>query len=262
MPLPRSRTARIVALLALVTLTFPFLSYALAETALRFPLPATDDGLPGSGPLRRMDWFQKLWNDRRSVWAEQTVQDRGAVVFLGDSITQGWEAGLPKAFPELRIANRGISGDTTRGVLLRLNEDVLALQPRAVVMLIGTNDLEEKAAPEIIASNVGLILDALHAHNPKMPVVLCRVFPSSATMRRPSAQIVRINALYDEVARTRPQVTVVDTWSIFADAQGDARLAEFPDLLHPNELGYAQWARALRPALKNLGLLEGTAPRS
>jgi lysophospholipase L1-like esterase len=251
-----------VALLYVVSFaSFP-LSYALAETALRFPLPATDEGLPGSGPLRRMDWFQKLWNERRSVWADQTIQDRGAVVFLGDSITQGWEAGLPQAFPELRIANRGISGDTTRGVLLRLNEDVLALQPRAVVMLIGTNDLEEKAAPEVIASNVALILDALQAHNPKMPVVLCRVFPSSATMRRPSEQIIRINALCAEVARTRPQVTVVDTWSIFADAHGDARLAEFPDLLHPNELGYAQWARALRPALKTLGLLDQPAPRS
>jgi lysophospholipase L1-like esterase len=216
-----------------------------AEPALRFPLPATDEGLPGTGPLRRMDWFQKLWNERRSVWAAESAKDRGAVVFLGDSITQGWEAGLPAAFPELRIANRGISGDTTRGVLLRLHEDVIALQPR----------------PEVIASNVALILDALHAHRADLPVLLCRVFPSSAAMRRPRDQIRRINALYDEVARTRSQVTVVDTWSPFADAQGDARKEEFPDLLHPNALGYAQWARILRPALREAGLLPDPAPR-
>lgn len=232
-----------------------------AGTTLRFPLPATDEGLPGTGPLRRMDWFQTLWNERRSVWAADVAKDRGAVVFLGDSITQGWEAGLPAAFPELRIANRGISGDTTRGVLLRLHEDVIALQPRAVVLLIGTNDLEENAAPEVIASNVALILDALHAHRADLPVLLCRVFPSSAAMRRPRDQIRRINALYDEVARTRPQVTVVDTWSPFADAQGDARREEFPDLLHPNALGYAQWARILRPALRQAGLLTDASAR-
>ncbi len=255
MPLPRLQPRRLSFLAVLVTLMIPLSASSLDPTGLRFPLPATAEGLPGAGPLRRMDWFQKLWNERRSAWATHAVRDRGAVVFLGDSITQGWEAGLPAAFPELRIANRGISGDTTRGVLLRLQDDVIALQPRAVVMLIGTNDLEEKAAPEIIAGNLALILDALHAHNPALPVVLCRVFPSSATMRRPSAQIRRINALYDEVARTRQQVTVVDTWSIFADAQGDARLAEFPDLLHPNERGYEQWARALRPALQQMGLL-------
>lgn len=255
MPHRRLHPHRLTFLALLVILISPFAASSPDPTGLRFPLPATDEGLPGAGPLRRMDWFQKLWNDRRSVWADRTAQDRGAVVFLGDSITQGWEAGLPAAFPELRIANRGISGDTTRGVLLRLNEDVIALQPRAVVILIGTNDLEEQAQPETIAGNLALILDALQAHQPAMPVVLCRVFPSSATMRRPNTQIRRINALYDEVARSRAQVTVVDTWSIFADAQGDARLAEFPDLLHPNERGYEQWARTLRPALKRVGLL-------
>jgi lysophospholipase L1-like esterase len=255
MPHPRLQPHSLSFLVLLVILVSPLAASSPDPTGLRFPLPATDEGLPGAGPLRRMDWFQKLWNERRSAWAAQTARDRGAVVFLGDSITQGWEAGLPAAFPELRIANRGISGDTTRGVLLRLNEDVVALQPRGVVLLIGTNDLEERAEPEVIAGNLALILDALHAHHPALPVVLCRVFPSSATMRRPSTAIRRINALYDDVARARPQVTVVDTWSIFADAQGDARLAEFPDLLHPNERGYAQWARALRPALQHAGLL-------
>lgn len=255
MTLPLSPGSRLACILVFIAISTVAPVSILAQAELRFPLPATDEGLPGAGPLRRMAWFQKLWNERRSVWAAQTAQDHGAVVFLGDSITQGWETGLPAAFPELRIANRGISGDTTRGVLLRLNKDVIALQPRGVVLLIGTNDLEEKAEPEVIAGNLALILDALHAHNQTMPVVLCRVFPSSATMRRPSAQIRRINALYDDVARTRPQVTVVDTWSIFADTRGDARLDEFPDLLHPNERGYAQWAQALRPALKHAGLL-------
>ena len=82
-----------------------------------FAIPATDDGLPGAGPIRRYDWFQKLWRERRAQWATEREQDRGAVVFLGDSITQGWGGGLGAAFPGVKVANRGISGDTTRGVL-------------------------------------------------------------------------------------------------------------------------------------------------
>src|SRR6185436_17614461 len=118
----------------------------------------TDDGLPGAGPIRRYDWFRQLWHDRRAAWAKRVQSDQNAVVFLGDSITQGWGGGLGAAFPGVKVANRGISGDTTRGVLIRLDEDVLALHPAAVVLLVGTNDLEEGAAPELIAANLKLIV--------------------------------------------------------------------------------------------------------
>jgi hypothetical protein len=162
----------------------------------RYAIPATDDGLPGAGPIRRMDWFRKLWQDKRSGWAKRVAQDKGAVVFLGDSITQGWGNRLEKSFPGVKVANRGISGDTTRGVLIRLPEDVLALDPAGVVLLIGTNDLEENAEPETIAANLKLILAALKAHNPRLPIVLCQVFPSSASKKRPAEKIKKLNQLY------------------------------------------------------------------
>src|SRR5207244_3908327 len=151
---------------------------------------------PGAGPLRRYDWFKRLWNERRSAWAARQQQDQGAVVFLGDSITQGWGNDVGGAFPGMKVANRGISGDTSRGVLIRLKDDVLALKPAAVVLLIGTNDLEEKAEPETIAGNLKLILEELKKHDPKMPIVLCQVMPSSATKNRPSKQIQQVNQLY------------------------------------------------------------------
>src|SRR5690606_17081269 len=88
----------------------------------RFQIPATDDGLPGAGPIRRYDWFKNLWAQRRAAWAGQVERDQGAVVFLGDSITQGWGDSMKNSFPGLKVANRGISGDTTRGVLIRLDE--------------------------------------------------------------------------------------------------------------------------------------------
>src|SRR5437867_7645782 len=219
-------------------------------------IPATDDGLPGSGPIRRYDWFRKLWTDRRTAWAARVEQDRKAVVLLGDSITQGWGEDFSAWFPGLKIANRGISGDTSRGVLIRLKEDVLALRPPAVVLLIGTNDLEEKADPETIAANLRLILAELAGHDAKMPVVLCQVFPSSASKSRPVDKIKKLNQLYADVVKGNAQVTLLETWPLFADANGDAIAAEFPDLLHPNMAGYAKWAAALRPIFATLGFLE------
>jgi hypothetical protein len=141
-------------------------------------------------------------------------------------------------------------------MLIRLEEDVLSLNPRAVVMLMGTNDLEEKAEPETIAANVKLILAAVKKHNANMPIILCKVFPSSATKSRSAEKIKQINDLYAAAAKGDPQVIVMETWVLFADENGDAKKAEFPDLLHPNQAGYAKWAKALRPIFATLGYLE------
>lgn len=222
----------------------------------RFEIPATDDGLPGAGPIRRYEWFRKLWAQKRTAWAGDVQQDQGALVFLGDSITQGWGSKLGGAFAGVKVANRGISGDTTRGVLIRLQEDVLSLKPAGVVLLIGTNDLEENAEPETIAANLKLILAALKRHDAKMPIVLCQVFPSAASMKRPADKIKKVNQLYAAAVKGDAQVTFIETWPLFADAQGDAKAAEFPDLLHPNKAGYEKWAAALRPILATLGFLE------
>jgi len=222
----------------------------------RFEIPETDEGLPGSGPIRRQEWFRKIWRERRSAWAAEVEKDQNALVFLGDSITQGWGNRLPAAFPGVKVANRGIGGDTTRGILIRLGEDVLSLNPSGVVMLLGTNDLEDQATPEAIVGNLQLIISALEKHNPRMPIVLCLVFPSSASKKRPADKIRAINSLYHKVTRTHPQITVLDTWSLFANGQGDAKIEEFPDLLHPNDAGYAKWAASLRPILATLGFLE------
>jgi lysophospholipase L1-like esterase len=229
---------------------------AVTNKASRLEIPATDDGLPGQGPIRRYDWFKNLWKQRRAAWAARVEKDQNAVVMLGDSITQGWGDDFSGWFPGMKIANRGISGDTTRGVLIRLKEDVLDLNPRAVVLLIGTNDLEEKAEPETIVGNLKRILAELAKHNPKMPVVLCEVFPSAASKSRPAEKIKRVNQLYADAVRGNAQVTLVETWILFADAQGDAIPAEFPDLLHPNLAGYAKWAAGLRPLFATLGFLE------
>jgi lysophospholipase L1-like esterase len=224
----------------------------------RFQIPATDDGLPGAGPLRRADWFQKVWTQRRSQWATRTAQDQQALVFLGDSITQGWGDDFGGRFPGVKAVNRGISGDTTRGVLIRLQEDVLSLRPVGIILLIGTNDLEDQAEPEIVAANLKLILAELKRADPRLPVILCQVFPSSASKKRPADRIKKLNELYAAAVRGDPQVTLLETWPLFANAQGDSKPEEFPDLLHPNPAGYAKWTAALRPVLATLGFIETT----
>ena len=253
-------SASLILLFATMTLSLTASPLGAEEKAAKpsVELPATDDGLPGAGPIRRYDWFKNLWTQKRTAWSKQVEQDQKSLVFLGDSITQGWGDDMGGSFPGVKVANRGISGDTTRGMLIRLKDDVLALNPTGVVLLMGTNDLEEKAEPETIAGNFKLILAELKKHDPKMPVILCLVFPSSATKSRSADKIKKVNELYAAAVKGDAQVTLIETWKLFADEQGDAKAAEFPDLLHPNKLGYTKWAAALRPILATLGYLETT----
>ncbi len=231
---------------------------AWAADPSHYALPATEAeaGLPGEGALRRYDGYVKRWNTIRPQWAADVAKDQGATVFFGDSITQGWGTDFKQAFPGMKLANRGIGGDTTRGMLLRLKEDVLSLRPRSVVMLMGTNDIEVGIPADAIGRNFAKIVAALKAHDPKMPVIVCRIFPSAAAKKRPKETIQAVNALFDAAVKDDPQFTVLDTYALFADAEGDALPALFPDLLHLNAAGYAKWASALRPLFATLGHLE------
>jgi len=234
---------------------------ALAADPTHFALPAAtaEAKLPGEGALRRYDGYVKRWNTIRPQWATEVAKDQGAVVFFGDSITQGWGTDFRKAFEGMKLANRGIGGDTTRGMLLRLKEDVLALNPKAVVLLMGTNDIEVEVPVDAIGRNFQKIVAALKAHDPKMPVVVCRIFPSSATKKRPKETILAVNELFAAAVKGDPQFTVLDTYALFANAEGDALPNLFPDLLHLNAAGYAKWASALRPVFATLGYLDTQA---
>ncbi len=232
---------------------------AADPTHYALPAPEAEASLPGEGALRRYDGYVKRWNTIRPQWAADVAKDQNAVVFFGDSITQGWGVDFKKAFDGMKLANRGIGGDTTRGMLLRLREDVLSLRPKAVVLLMGTNDIEVEVPAEAIGRNFQKIVAALKAHDPKMPVIVCRIFPSSATKKRPKETILAVNELFAAAVKGDPQFTVLDTYSLFADAEGDALPALFPDLLHLNGAGYAKWASALRPLFATLGHLDTQA---
>jgi lysophospholipase L1-like esterase len=101
----------------------------------------------------------------------------------------------------MKAVNRGIGGDTTRGVLYRLNADVLDLKPKAVVLLIGTNDIGLGANPEDVADNIKAILLELKRSNPHMPVIVCRVMPRSDSNLHVADKIKKLNALVEHLCR-------------------------------------------------------------
>ena len=247
---------RLPFILALLVSISP--SLVAADSPFAYPSEEAEASLPGEGALRRYEGLVKRWPEFREKWSKDVEKDQGAVVFLGDSITQGWGADFKGKFSDMKLANRGIGGDTTRGMLIRLQEDVLTLNPSAIVMLMGTNDIEVEIDPAAIGRNFEKILVAIKAHNPKLPIVLCRMFPSSAEKNRPKETIEAVNALYDAAVKGDPQITVLDTWTLFADETGNADPKWFKDLLHLNPEGYDRWAAALHPIFATLGFTDTT----
>jgi lysophospholipase L1-like esterase len=239
------KAGKIVAFVMLAVVALP----AMAQTGPK-PTPQTAGEWPGKGHASAYAG----WVKRRDEFWKARDKDQGAVVFFGDSITQGWRD-VDKAFPTLKIANRGISSDSSRGLLWRLQEDVLDLRPRAVIMLIGINDIAGGVSPSDVAYNVRSMVDQMYKANPRMPVVLCHVMPWKPVPGKSPERIRQLNALIDGIALGRPQVSVCDTYTPFATPEGVCRVEEFPDHLHPNAAGHAIWAAALKPVFEKIGLL-------
>ncbi len=234
-------------------------AFSAESPSFEYPSIEAEKSLPGEGELRRYEGLVKRWPEFRKRWAGEVEKDQGAVVFLGDSITQGWGKDFKGNFEGVKLANRGIGGDTTRGMLIRLKDDVLSLNPSAVVLLMGTNDIEVGIEPEAIGRNFQKIIAALKVHNSEMPIVLCRIFPSSPEKSRPAETIQKVNALFEAVVKNDPQITVLDSWTLFAQKDGDSNPEWFRDRLHLNPAGYLRWANSIHPIFATLGFVETKA---
>ncbi|MEO6787345.1 MAG: GDSL-type esterase/lipase family protein, partial [Chthoniobacteraceae bacterium] len=219
-------------------------------TALAMP---PENVFPGAGPLQVAPWFQKLWMMRRLEFSKNKDREQRTVVFFGDSITQGWDT-LAKDFPNLHVVNRGISGDTSRGLRYRVKEDVLDLHPRAVSLLIGTNDLALGGTPAHVIDNIRAIVAELQKQNRNTRIVLNLVMPRGPKPGVFPEKIRALNALIGDFAKKDPRIAVCDTWSIFDDGNGICKKEEFRDMLHPNKVGYAKWKAALDEVFARLKL--------
>ncbi|HKV24950.1 MAG TPA: SGNH/GDSL hydrolase family protein [Candidatus Acidoferrum sp.] len=172
------------------------------------------------------------------------------VVFMGDSITEGWgmkgRNGAPDRgvfFPGKPYLNRGISGQTTPQMLLRFRQDVIDLKPKVVVILAGTNDLAEntgKMSPEETEENLASMHDLARANG--IRTVFCSVLPSTEFWwhkgLEPAPKIKSLNVWIKEYAQKHGLV-YVDYYSPMVNEEGGLKKEYSPDGVHPNAAGYA-----------------------
>lgn len=177
------------------------------------------------------------------------------VVFMGNSITEGWAPLFGSLFPGKPYIGRGISGQTTPQMLLRFRQDVIALQPKAVVILGGTNDIAGNTGSstlEMIEDNVASMTELAKAND--IRVVLVSVLPAAeypwARGRDPAPKIIALNNWIKEYS-ARAGVVYLDLHSAMADANGGMRPELSRDGVHPNEAGYALMAKVTEPAIEN-----------
>lgn len=208
----------------------------------------------GVGPFNNvLPWFIGNRDERLANFQKHKIEDQGAIVFLGDSITANWN--LTNSFPGLKLANRGIAGDTTRGMLCRLQANVLDLQPKAIVLLGGINDLftPPQGTPEAVALNVRSMLEQIHATSPGTPVLVCEIFPCKSM----AVDIVRAaNAAVDKVVADFPNAHRVKTYDEFLNTDGMQNSGLFMDGTHLNPAGYDVWAKLMKHELASCLQLE------
>jgi lysophospholipase L1-like esterase len=231
----------------------PMVANAQVTGPTPYPDAKNEAAWPGKGPIRSFGW---MVDNRKYFWT-QREKDQGAIVFVGDSLTGGWKAPmLAEAFPGLKIANRGVGGDTSRGVLFRFKEDVLDLKPRAIMLLVGGNDLSAHGNPAHAEENIAAMLDMVKAQDPSIPVILCQG-PPSADPKAPLKPGARadLTARVAHVASGRENVTLVNLFAVFSTPDG-APIPEYfaPDLVHLNAAGYKKWTEVLLPVFEKLGL--------
>ncbi|HXJ41800.1 MAG TPA: SGNH/GDSL hydrolase family protein [Bryobacteraceae bacterium] len=179
----------------------------------------------------------------------------GRVVFMGDSITDAWKLG--QYFPGKPYVNRGISGQTTAQMVVRMMEDVINLKPAALVIFAGTNDIARNNGPQTAAQvqgNFQMMTELAQLHGIK--VILCSVTPVSdygprkMTEGRPPADILKLNAWLKEYA-VKTKSVYADFFSAVVDEKGWLKDGISRDGLHPNDKGYELMAPVMAAAIQH-----------
>src|SRR5215469_5612822 len=200
------------------------------------------------------DWpdLARYRDTNSQVLAPAPEEDR--VVFMGDSITDSWGRKYGKFFPGKPYVNRGISGQTTPQMLIRFRPDVIALRPKVVVILAGTNDIAGNTGPttvEAIEGNLTSMAELARANG--IRVVLASLLPvcdyiRPQTPRRPTDKIVAVNAWMKDYA-VKNGFIYLDYYSAMLDDKKMFKQELTYDGLHPNEAGYEVMALLAEKAI-------------
>ncbi len=204
------------------------------------------------------DWanLEHFRAENAKVGLPDAQEDR--VVFMGNSITIGWLNKVPEFFEGKPYINRGIGGQTTPQMLLRFRQDVIALHPKVVVILAGTNDIAGNTGPstlEMIADNLKSMVELAEVHGIK--VVICSVLPVYDYPWRPglepSQKIIALNGMLRAYARENNHI-YLDYFSELVDERNGLPKKYALDGVHPTKLGYEVMAPMVEAAIaKALG---------
>ncbi len=218
----------------------------------RFALLILLAGASASAQDAKQDWAQlgRYHDDN----ARQVASGRRpGIVLLGDSITEGWASKRPGVFSTQRIS-RGISGQTTPQMLVRFREDVIALHPKAVQIMAGTNDIAGNTGPmtpEMTEANIASMTQLAQANGIK--VILASIPPAANFPWRPglevTSKIVALNDWMRSYAASHGAV-YADYWSTLQDGQGGMKPGLAYDGVHPTEQGYDLMLPVLEAAQK------------
>lgn len=213
---------------------------------------------PAAIPATRADepWWRQRDQEKRQAARAGDVE----LVFIGDSITQGWEDAGREVWNEFygsrKTLNLGFSGDRTEHALWRISQNQMGTnRPKVAVLMIGTNNTGHRLQdPEEIADGVRLILEQLAEKSPDTRVLLLGIFPRGASPWDPG----RVNNLGVNqrlrLLADGQQVRYLDLSPSFLEPDGTLSPEVMPDALHLSTEGYRRWAQALEPALRDLGL--------
>ena len=211
------------------------------------------------------DWanLTRFKEDNAKIGMPRTCDDR--VVFMGNSITQGWIEKVPKFFENRPYINRGISGQTTPQMLVRFRQDVINLYPKVVVILAGTNDIAGNTGPstlEMIEDNIHSMTELAQSNG--IQVVLCSVLPAFDYKWKPGLEpaekIVELNRRIKKYAETHGAV-YCDYFSAMADERNGLPESLSGDGVHPNPEGYALMAPIAETAIARALLMWKDSPK-
>ena len=222
----------------------------------------------GGVATARSDWaeLQRYRAENATLPTPAPGEDR--VVFMGDSITEDWASFFPTLFPGKPYVGRGISGQTTPQMLVRFRQDVIALEPKIVIILAGTNDIAGNTGPstlEMIEDNLVSMVELAQANG--IGVVLSSVLPVYdypwQPGLEPAPKIVALNAWLKDYA-AQHDVVYVDYHSALADERQGFRQELSEDGVHPNEAGFRIMAPlaegAIAEALRRTAATPSPAP--
>ena len=212
--------------------------------------------------VRMLDGLSRMVNDYGNT-ARYAAEDAKVpppaageerVVFMGDSITDGWGRGIGVFFPGKPYINRGISGQVTPQMLLRFYQDVIALKPKVVVILAGTNDIGGNVGPLTLETTENYFMsmvDMARANNIK--IVLSSLLPvcdyiKPQTAQRPPEKILALNGWLQDYAE-KNNFVYLDYFSATVDEKGMFRKELTYDGLHPNAAGYEVMAPLAEKAI-------------